>query len=142
VLAALEAYLDKYRENEANRLTTQDWHTLKVIRRFLKSLHDATLCTKGANATMDRVLPAIEYIMDCFEKGKQAYKEDASNTFLLSCYNAGWEKIDKYYALTNDTPVYITSIVLDPTMKWEYFEDIWEDKPNWVTAGKAKVQKF
>ena len=35
---------------------------------------------------------------------------------------ASWFKLDKYYGLTNNTSVYFTATVLNPTLKIVYFE--------------------
>ena len=54
----------------------------------------------------------------------------------------GWVKVDKYYALTDVTPVYLASMVLDPTMKWDYFDNCWDDHPDWIAKGKLVVEEF
>lgn len=39
----------------------------------------------------------------------------------LSVNNA-WNKAQKYYELTDDSPFYIAAIFLNPFHKWRYFE--------------------
>lgn len=59
------------------------------------------------------------------------------------CCNSGWKKLDKYYTLTGNTPVYVTSVVLDPTQKWTYFEESWGlEHPEWLVEWKEKVEDF
>ena len=63
----------------------------------------------------------MDYIIQLFEAGK---KEFADNEVILSSINASWAKIDKYYNLTEETPVYTVAVVLNPLFKWEYFEKV------------------
>ena len=53
---------------------------------------------------------------------------------------AAWIKLDEYYARTDDSPAYATSVVLDPTWKWSYFQEFWSDKPDWITNAKGAVE--
>jgi hypothetical protein len=37
-------------------------------------------------------------------------------------YNSGWAKMEKYYNMMEESPAYITVLVLDPNSKWKYIE--------------------
>ena len=50
-------------------------------------------------------------------------------------YQNGWEKMKKYYHLTDESPAYTAAIVLHPGYKWQYIQDYWE--PAWLL--KAQV---
>jgi hypothetical protein len=50
-------------------------------------------------------------------------------------YQNGWEKMMKYYRLTDESPAYTAAIVLHPGYKWQYIQDTWE--PEWLP--KAEV---
>lgn len=56
--------------------------------------------------------------------------------------NSGWAKLDKYYTKTEETPVYIAAVVLDPTQKWAYFEEHWDIHPDWQADWRVKVEAF
>lgn len=49
-------------------------------------------------------------------------------------------KLDKYYGLTERSPVYSTAMILIPSQKWTYFEDNWPD--DWVVEAKRSVREF
>ena len=34
-----------------------------------------------------------------------------------------WAKLDEYYNLTNDSPVYVATLVLHPDHKWKYIDE-------------------
>ena len=38
---------------------------------------------------------------------------------------AAWKKLDKYYNLTDKSTVYVIATMLDPRMKYKYFERNW-----------------
>ena len=57
---------------------------------------------------------------------------------ILSLY-AGWTKILKYWNRTERSPVYIAVIVLDPTLKWSYFDD-WD--PEWQPYMHQNIKQF
>jgi hypothetical protein len=43
--------------------------------------------------------------------------------------NLAWEKLSKYYRLFDETPVYYTTLALHPAYRWNWFEDVWREKP-------------
>jgi hypothetical protein len=58
-------------------------------------------------------------------------------------FNLGWQKFDKYYRLTDDTPIYRAAVVLHPRMKWGWFNRHWgQHHKDWVTKAKSAVQKL
>jgi hypothetical protein len=48
--------------------------------------------------------------------------------------------MNKWYAITNDSPVYATAIVLYPGIKWGYIELKW--RKDWIKPTKKKVKKL
>ena len=69
------------------------------------------------------MLPAIDYILIEFEKGKERYTRDI---YIASKYNSGWQKIAKYYDRTSESSAYTAILVLNPLYKWEYIRQNWE----------------
>ena len=122
-----------------DRLTSKDFQEVHKIR-FLQAMYDAILFTEGHSATLDRVLPAMEFVLEHFETGKDSYSEDR---FLSPCINSGWSKLNDYYALTDKSPAYVAAVVLDPSKKWQYFEDQWKvAHPEWLNTWKVNVERL
>jgi hypothetical protein len=48
--------------------------------------------------------------------------------------------MEKYYRITNESPAYITGIILDPNTKWKYIENNW--KADWVPNIKDIMEKL
>jgi len=53
----------------------------------------------------------MEWMLEYFEQRKVNYAEDL---FLSPYINMRWIKLNKYYALTDKSPAYVSTIVLDP----------------------------
>jgi hypothetical protein len=120
-------------------VTEQDWVELGKICNFLKSFADATKATEGHAHTIDRTLPIMDFLLGKFEAAKIEYAEDP---FMAPCIDAGWAKLDSYYALTERSSAYVAAIVLSPHRKWHYFDVAWEDHPDWIEDNKIAVESL
>src|SRR5271169_4108641 len=65
-----------------------------------------------------------------------------SRRHIRTAINNAWEKLDKYYALTDETPVYLAALVLHPGQEWRYFEQKWAERPDWLEDAKMKMKAF
>jgi hypothetical protein len=72
VRTAYIKWWERYPEliSSQDMLTKEDWQYLEKIHAFLKALVDVTAWVEGREATLERVLPTMEFILDHFEKGK------------------------------------------------------------------------
>lgn len=52
------------------------------------------------------------------------------------------DEVGSYYSLTDDSPAYLAALALHPAFRWSTVESQWADHPNWLTRGKAAVQKL
>jgi hypothetical protein len=50
-----------------------------------------------------------------------------------------WEKLDKYYNLFDETPIYYTSLALYSAYRWNWFNETRADKPKRITKAKSIV---
>jgi hypothetical protein len=83
------------------------------------------------------VLPALDFLLQQYEDGKVQYKDDP---IMSTCINSGWAKLDKYYALTSNTPAYVGALVLHPAYKWQYIEEHWMRE--WWGPAKAALEQL
>lgn len=69
---AYAKWWDRYPDliSSEDKLNEEDWVYLKKISTFLTALTDATSWVEGSGATLERVLPTMEYILKHFEDGK------------------------------------------------------------------------
>jgi hypothetical protein len=58
---------------------------------------------------LNNVLPAIDYIIKLFKKGKEQYKD---HLIITPCFNLAWFKLRKYYKKTSNILIYAAVLVL------------------------------
>ena len=137
------------------RITDDDQEVIKkvyvhsfLIRQFadfwqyysiLSKITQTTKALESNTSTLDNVLPAIDYILTLFKKGKEEFKD---NELMTTCINSGQAKMNKYYTRTGETPVYATAVILYPSFKWQYFKKVWDDQPSQVTDAQSQVKKL
>ena len=117
-------------------LSPDDWQTLSNIRDFLQAFYDTTKATEGRKATLDRVLPSLDFMVSRIEEAADTYENDE---FMRRSLHAAYTKILLYWNKQERSPVYIAAIVLDPTLKWSYFDE-WE--PEWRPNMKRQMREF
>src|SRR5437763_16178774 len=137
---AIEEYFETWANSdsdiEGDRLEKDEWKIVQKIKDFLESLKTATKMLEGHNATLEDVLPSMDFILKKFEDAK------ATNTdpILAPMFNSGWLKLDKYYQLADESPAYVTAIILQPNRKWQYIEKHWDKA--WHGPARRLVQEL
>jgi hypothetical protein len=58
---------------------------------------------------------------------------------LTHSINAAWQKLEYYYNLSDNTPLYRTAVFLHSKLKWRWFGKYWETKPEWIAAAREAV---
>ena len=61
--------------------------------------------------------------------------------YLRNHLQLGWEKLDKYYRLTDDSSAYVAAIALHPRFKWRWIEKKWSDRADWQTVADEAIRK-
>lgn len=72
---------------------------------------------------------------------------DLSNnvrSFIRIAINNAWEKIDKYYSISDKSPAYIASFVVHPGHNVRYMENKWKDPRQrlWIALAKERLRVF
>jgi hypothetical protein len=78
----------------------------------LKSFLDYTKASKGRFATIEKVLPTMEFLLEFLEPLSKF-----NDIFLQECALASWKKLRKYYNATDWAPAFISVIVMCPQYK-------------------------
>jgi hypothetical protein len=124
---------------QMDRLLYEDWQILLQICDFLRPFEHATKATEGHNATVDEVLQTMDFLLTQFEIGRNKYP---SNEYMAPCIDMGWAKLNKYYTRTEQSPIYVASIVLHPGWKWSYFSEHSGWKAAWIKVAETKVDNL
>ena len=121
---AIKAYFELFIDDECrlDQLKEEGWDLHRHIQIFLESISQTTKALESSSATSDNVLPAMDFILKKFEDMKAQFNDHPQ---LSKMFNSGWSKLDKYYALTDETPIYIAALVLNPKYKWGYINNVW-----------------
>ena len=127
-----------------HQLTEEEWAVLQELCDALQPFHEATNILQGSNIRgsygyLWECLPVLEWLMGKMEALKD--QKGINNKIGLSANNA-WNKLTKYYNLTDLSPYYIAAIVLNPVYKWKYFETHWQLHPDWITEARAKMNEL
>jgi hypothetical protein len=135
----IEEYFMIHGEDEIklDRLNAMEWSTLREIKDFLVILKQTTKSLEGHHHTLDRVIPSMDFILSHYEKAKITY---ANHDVLKNMVNSGWQKMEKYYSKTDESPAYAASVILNPTRKVMYMDNYW--RSSWAESAKEAVRKL
>ncbi|KPA35844.1 transposase [Fusarium langsethiae] len=96
---------------------------------------------EGKYGAIWEVLLTMEWLLQHLEDSKLQHEHDEEPYLRIGC-NLGWMKLDKYYTLTEDSPVYLAALVLHPAFRWPSVESQWTDHPDWLDRGKIAVREL
>lgn len=66
--------------------------------------------------------------------------EETRDPHMVHCIDMGWFVLNKYYALSDQTPVYAAALLLDPSKRRKYIERNW--RVSWQAPAIAAAQKL
>lgn len=116
-------------------LTTNDWLELRELNTLLEPLHEASIRVqnKGTkHGALHDVLTIMDYCLTQLESAKTKLNKpnvatwQTNSTTWRTSVNLGWQKLDQYYAMTDNNPAYTMAIVLNPCYKFRWFEKHWK----------------
>ncbi|KAG9763143.1 hypothetical protein KCV03_g10260, partial [Aureobasidium melanogenum] len=114
---------------EEDYITLENWREMAEFKELLEPFKEATMRTQGqakdgTYGALLEWLTELELLRELFENKKtQLLKQPPS--FLRTCVNLAWTKLDNYYHLLDETFAYRLAIVLNPNHRYDYFEEHW-----------------
>ncbi|KAG6990049.1 Zinc finger BED domain-containing protein RICESLEEPER 2 [Fusarium oxysporum f. sp. conglutinans] len=129
-----------------DKMSVEDWSVITEYLAILKPLKIATKRLEGRPkegkfGAIWEVLLTMEWLLKHLEEFKVQHELDEEPHLRIGC-NLGWRKLDRYYTLTEDSPVYLAALILHPAFRWSTVESQWVDHPDWLVRGKAAVQEL
>lgn len=92
-------------------LTTDDWNRIEACAEILEDANNIQqLFSTPAQATMYRVIPAVENLLTLWEE-KRA---DPRYAIYVTALDKGIDKINKYYRKLDQKPAYILGMRMNP----------------------------
>ena len=61
---------------------------------------------------------------------------------LATGVNLAWKKLDEYYQVTDQSPVYVAAIVLHPAYTWRWLRSKWKYREEWLRTSERAVRDF
>jgi len=156
---------ERYKQVDAeDHLTTEDWRVLAEVLSHLKPFHEMTIrlqsrAKEAHHGTIWEGLPCMEFLLDKIISAKQdhaarmaveiaAFDENdegaRTNKHIATSLDYCWAKLDEYYRMLDDTPVYVAAIVLHPGQGWRYLELKWTTQKQraWLQGAREAVQSL
>lgn len=125
----------------ANVLTGADWDILSKTHTFLQPFTEATLLTEGDKASLCSTLRLMDGLLSHFEKAKLHYSApEFYDCRMLHSLEMGWFILDKYYTMSDEAPVYVAALLLDPRCRRAYLDKNW--KSIWIDPAIVKVRRM
>jgi hypothetical protein len=147
--------LDKHKQDF---LSTDDWEELQLFAKLLQPFENLTKRLQGRGNTqgkeggygtvwqilysMDYLLTKLEAVKDKIDELDKGPEEDRLPRHYCTGVIAAWAKINEYYQLTDKSPAYCMSIALHPAFQFEYFENKWWKRPEWISQAKNLLKDY
>lgn len=130
-----------------DQLTTDDWAALNAYYELLKPFKEIYNLLQGTPGTssftsIGSVLPSMEYLLEHLEQHHQTAMAFPDGSYFRLNIDAGWQKLNNYYTMLENTPAYVAAVVLNPRYRWEWIETVWAARPEWVVNAKRQVQEL
>ena len=127
---------------QQDKLTNNDWKFLECLHDLLENFYVATMTTQGSEQLLDHWFTTIHWLMNEVDRCRQLGDDYRFDDSLITGLASSWLKLEKYYKLADEMPLYYASIVLNPTLKMRYFKQIWqtEETEPWVSLVEEKVK--
>ena len=75
----------------------------------------------------------MNFMYDILEKAQEEINEPETDLNQTEYYNTSintaWLKLEKYFKLTDVSPLYVIAIILHPGRRFKYFKDKWAKYP-------------
>lgn len=143
-----------------DRLTNEDWKVLAETHTILKPFYSQTKrlqsrALDGASGSIWEAYPSCEYLLRHILDKKRQYEHDyepsepgpddkatrESRRHLKTSIDNCWGKLDEYYQLLDDLPVYGAALALNPSQKFAFIEDKWSERPQWIEDAKKNIKQ-
>ena len=126
-------------------LSPEEWEGVDEVIKVLQPLGYYTKRIERRDIGLQDWVPIVDRLISHFYEASQRFKSmaDESPTYewLHICCEMAWEKLNEYYQLADKSPIYYTAMVMDASLKYEWFKQKWIDPPkrDWIPGVKSMV---
>ena len=110
---------------------------------------------EGKHTTLADHFQTLDWLLDQLSSTSVKFGELAKSyrsrpagkhySYLGACADVAWQKADKYMKLVDETAAYYAAVVMDPTLKKDWFEQQWRDHPDkssWIAIAEHKLEEL
>jgi len=122
----IEIYMDLIPELMDDKLIEAEWKDIDDILQLLEPFKKLTILGEERGTlygSVNSTLWGMDMLLKLLENEKK--KSRPSETSFRVTLKTVWKKLDKYYKLTDKSTVYVITTMLNPRMKYNYFERNW-----------------
>lgn len=130
-------YVAGNEELEHLRLLSDDWHAIEETFHFLQPFKEATKACEGDKATLDQMLVTFDIIIAHLGASLARHADKKALSAAVTC---SWYALDKYYRLTDDSPVYTAALLLHPSYRKHYLDVTW--RREWIKLAVDNVRAW
>jgi len=126
-------------------LSPEEWEGVGEAIKVVKPLLYYTKLAERRDSGLQDWVPIVDKLISRFYEASQRFKSMADESpvyeWLHICCEKAWEKLNNYYQLADKSPAYYTAMVMDPSLKYAWFEQRWNEPPkcNWIPGVKSMV---
>jgi hypothetical protein len=137
-----------------NQLTANDWSVLQHFATILGYYEDAVKTLEGDGLVRKRkrgytgsygniwdVTNGFEFLLSKLERYKEMAMDFPDPEQFRIGINMAWAKLEKYYTMLDETPIYYTAVALHWAYRWGWFEHAWAHNPDWIRSARRMVQQ-
>jgi len=110
---------------------------------MLASFDKVSTITQGNNQGQGSIVSVL-LSMDMLLSRLESIKANATTTssIFYSTVDSAWSKLNKYYTLTDRSPIHVVAIILHPCLKMKYFQRHWAEHPDWIDNARRQINQF
>ncbi|WKT54416.1 Ribonuclease H-like superfamily [Fusarium oxysporum f. sp. vasinfectum] len=142
---------------EESLLSENDWKVVELMDEVLVDFEEAIRMLEGDAQRRTRkggrievygnmwdVALTDEFLMQRLETWKATAENYPDPEYFKVSINLGRCKLNDYYTKLDETPAYYASAILNPFLRWAYFENTWTDRAQlvWLQEAKRTVRKL
>lgn len=128
-------FIAENEELEDLQLFSDDWRAIEDTFHFLQPFKEATKACEGDIVTLDQMLVTFDIVIAHLEASLARHADNEALTAAITC---SWYALDKYYRLTDDSPVYTAALLLHPSYRKHYLDVTW--RREWINPAVNGVR--
>ena len=126
---------------ENDKLTLEDWADLRQLMELLAPFKWLTMLGEERGSLYGSIattLWGMDMLLEMLETART--KSKPNNLQFQGSLDLAWTLLQGYYGKTDDSPVHVASLVLDPRLKFSYCDRHWERE--WTNMAKERIAAF